>query len=69
MALHITPVERQTLALLASGTATSEIARAMGAPEAELEAQLIALYSRLGVSTRTEAVIEALRRGLLYHVS
>jgi DNA-binding NarL/FixJ family response regulator len=66
MALHITPAERKALELLATGTGSSEIARLLGAPERELDTHLAALFSRLGVATPTEAITEALRRGLLY---
>ena len=65
MVLQITPIERATLELLAAGMAANEIARLIGGTERELEARLAALFSRLGVASRTDAVTEAHRRGLL----
>ena len=65
MVLHITPSERTALELLAAGAAVHEIARRFGASEPDLETHLASLFSRLGVATRTEAITEAHRRGLL----
>jgi len=65
MALHITPAERAALELLATGQAGHEIAGHLGTTEGDLEASLSALFAKLGVTGRREAVIAALRRGLL----
>jgi DNA-binding NarL/FixJ family response regulator len=65
MVLQITPLERTTLELLASGLAAHEIALLLGGTETELQGTLAALFSRLGVASRTDAVSEADRRGLL----
>ncbi len=65
MVLQITPLERTALELLASGLAAHEIARLVGGTETEIQGNLAALFSRLGVTSRTEAVTEAHRRGLL----
>jgi DNA-binding NarL/FixJ family response regulator len=63
--LHITPSERVILEGLAIGTATSEIAGRLGMNEPDVESCLKALFARMGVRTRTEAVAAAVRRGLL----
>jgi DNA-binding NarL/FixJ family response regulator len=65
MVLQITPLERTTLELLAAGTAGPQIAQSLGTSEADLEAHLSRLFSRLGVASPTDAVSEAHRRGLL----
>ncbi len=63
--LHITPVERAVLECLASGAPTVEIARRLGLKEPEIESSLATLFSRMGVSSRAEAVAAAARRGLI----
>lgn len=65
MALHITPAERAALELLATGRAGHEIAGHLGTSEGDLEARLLALFAKMGVAGRREAVTAALRRGLL----
>jgi NarL family two-component system response regulator YdfI len=63
--LHITPWERGVLEQLAMGVATIEIAHRLGMNEPEVESRLTTLFARMGVTTRAEAVIAAVRRGLL----
>jgi len=63
--LQITPSERAMLARLASGVALNEIAHQLGTSEHQIDMSLRALFARLGVKTRSEAVASALRRGLL----
>jgi len=63
--LHITPVERAVLECLASGSATTDIARRLGVKELEIESCLATLFARMGVASRAEAVAAAARRGLL----
>jgi DNA-binding CsgD family transcriptional regulator len=63
--LHITPMERSALQLLANGKATRDIAERWGVSEPEVDAQLHVLFERLGAAGRSEAVAAALRRGLL----
>ena len=65
MALHITPGERAALELLANDEAGREIATHLETSEEHLEARLAALFARMGVANRREAVSAALRRGLL----
>jgi DNA-binding NarL/FixJ family response regulator len=63
--LHITPWERHTLELLASGMATNELARRLEVRESEMEARLITLFARMGAASPADAVASASRRGLL----
>jgi len=63
--LHITPWERGVLEQLASGAATTDIARQLGVNDREIESSLQMLFARMGVTTPTEAVAAAARRGLL----
>jgi DNA-binding NarL/FixJ family response regulator len=65
VALRITPTERNALEFLALGKATEEIAELLQVSAAEVEAQLDALFARMGVKSRTEAVAAACRRGLV----
>ena len=63
--LHITPSERALLECLATGVSTTEIARRAGLNEHEVEPCLQTLFTRMGVTSCTEAVAAAVRRGLL----
>jgi len=63
--LHITPSDRVALQLLASGTATIEIAGNLGLPESEIESHLNSLFARVGAASRAEAIAIASKRGLL----
>jgi DNA-binding NarL/FixJ family response regulator len=65
--LRITPSERDVLECLAAGAATTEIARRLCINEPEIESRLLTLFARMGVTSRTEAVAVAMRRGLLAH--
>ena len=63
--LHITPLERVALQLLASGVATHELAGRLGVSAREVETNLNTLFARMGAASRAEAVAAAFRRGLL----
>ena len=65
MVLHITPWERHVLEQLATGVATPEIAHRLGINERDVESHLNTLFARMGVTTTTEAVAVAMRRGLV----
>jgi DNA-binding NarL/FixJ family response regulator len=67
IALQITPQECLTLELLAAGKSDSEIAAYLGTTEPELASSLEALFARMGVTTRGQAMNDAARRGLLPH--
>jgi len=66
--LHITPVERAVLQLLADGYSVLEIADRLALSESAVESLLPKLYERMGAAGRAEAVAVALRRGLLRHI-
>jgi two-component system response regulator DevR len=53
------------LRMLAKGATTAEISAALFCSEPTLKRKLRAIYENLNVKTRTQAVVEALRRGLI----
>ena len=63
--LHITPWERGMLEQLARGVATKDIAQRYDMDELDVESCLRVLFARMGVTTETEAVAAAARRGLV----
>lgn len=65
MALQITPWERDALQLLAAGVADEETAAVLGISEGTVNSYLAYLFEKLGVTSRSEAVMAATRRGLV----
>jgi DNA-binding NarL/FixJ family response regulator len=61
----ITHEEITWLRILAQGGTVHDLARQVGYSERALYRLLHALYGRMGVSSRTEAILQASRRGLL----
>jgi DNA-binding NarL/FixJ family response regulator len=61
---ELTPRQRDVLRLLLQGHANKLICRALGLSESSVKTHLEAVYRRLGVSTRTQAVVAAARLGL-----
>jgi two-component system nitrate/nitrite response regulator NarL len=61
----MSPRERETLALIASGLSAPDIGRALHLSTATVKTHLQHIYEKLGVSERAAAVAEAMRRGLL----
>ena len=61
--VDLTPRELETLQLLAEGLSNKEIAGALAVSPRTVNFHLDNIYSKLGVSSRTEAAIYALRRG------
>jgi DNA-binding NarL/FixJ family response regulator len=61
----ITHEELTWLSILADGGTVHDLAEKVGYSERALYRLLHALYGRLGVSNRTEAILQASRRGLL----
>ena len=61
----ITHEELTWLNILADGGTVHDLAQKVGYSERALYRLLHALYGRLGVSNRTEAILQASRRGLL----
>ena len=63
--VQVTPRELSTLRLLADGKSNKEIANSLGITERTVKTHLGHLFEKLGVTSRTEAVKVAMRRGLV----
>lgn len=63
--VQLTPRELSALRLMADGQANKEIAGALGISERTVKTHLSHLFEKLGVTSRTEAVRVATRRGLV----
>jgi two-component system NarL family response regulator len=63
--VQLTPRELATLRLLADGKSNKEIANDLGISERTVKTHLGHLFEKLGVTSRTEAVKVATRRGLV----
>ena len=65
LAVALTPRESQVLELVARGYAYAEIARLQGVSMHTVQSHIKNLYAKLAVHSRSEAVFEASRMGLL----
>jgi len=63
--VQLTPRELAALRLMADGKANKEIAQDLGISERTVKTHLGHLFEKLGVTSRTEAVKVATRRGLV----
>jgi two-component system NarL family response regulator len=63
--VRLTPRELTILQLLAEGKANKEIANALGISDRTVKTHLGHLFERLSVTSRTEAIKVAARRGLV----
>jgi DNA-binding NarL/FixJ family response regulator len=63
--VQLTPREMATLRLMADGKANKEIANELEISERTVKTHLAHLFEKLGVTSRTEAVKVATRRGLV----
>jgi DNA-binding NarL/FixJ family response regulator len=63
--VQLTPRELSTLRLMADGRSNKEIANELGISERTVKTHLGHLFDKLGVTSRTEAVKVAARRGLV----
>lgn len=61
----ITERERQVLRLLAGGYANKEIGFALGVSESTVKTHVASIIEKLGTKSRTEAALEAQKRGYL----
>lgn len=62
---RLTAREQEVLSLVATGANNPEIGKLLGISEGTVRIHMSHLMSKLGVSRRTEAVTEAMKRGLL----
>lgn len=62
----LTEREAQVLGLLAQGLANKQIALALGISEHTVKFHISAVYQKLGVANRAEAVRRAVQQGLVY---
>ena len=63
--VQLTPREMATLRLLADGKSNKEIANALDISDRTVKTHLAHLFEKLGVTSRTEAIKVATRRGLV----
>jgi two-component system NarL family response regulator len=63
--MQVTPRELSALRLMADGKSNKEIATSLGISERTVKSHLGHLFEKLGVTSRTEAVKVATRRGLV----
>lgn len=61
----LTAREQEVLVLLSQGLANKQIARALQISEHTVKFHISSLYAKLGVASRTEAVSQGVRRGLV----
>jgi two-component system nitrate/nitrite response regulator NarL len=62
---ELTPRQREILAFIARGQSNKEIAFALGIRERTVKFHVASLFERLGTSSRTEALVVALRLGVI----
>lgn len=63
--VQLTPREMSVLKLLAIGKANREIAEMLSISEGTVKIHVTHLFEKLGVTSRTEAIATAMRRGLV----
>jgi DNA-binding NarL/FixJ family response regulator len=63
--VQLTPREMSVLKLLATGKANREIAEMLSISEGTVKIHVTHLFEKLGVTSRTEAIATAMRRGLV----
>jgi DNA-binding NarL/FixJ family response regulator len=61
----LTPREQEVLRLLAEGLPNKNIALQLGVSEHTVKFHINAIFSKLGVQSRTEAVVKAMKLGLI----
>lgn len=62
---HLSPREIETLHLLARGMSNKEIAAQLGVVEGTVKIHITSIFNKLGVCDRTQALIEAVKRGIV----
>ena len=61
----LSPREVEVLSLIATGRSNKEIATALGISEGTVKTHVLNIHEKLGVGDRTEAVVIALKRGII----
>jgi DNA-binding CsgD family transcriptional regulator len=64
-AIHLTPREQQVMHGLLQGSSNRMIARTLEISERTIKVHLKTIFSKLQVTSRTEAVVSALRLGII----
>jgi DNA-binding NarL/FixJ family response regulator len=62
---QLSPRELEVLQLLARGMSNKEIGAQLGVVEGTIKIHVANIFSKLGVSDRTQALIEAIKRGIV----
>jgi two-component system, NarL family, response regulator YdfI len=62
---ELTPRETEVLHMMTAGLSNREIASALGISEHTVKFHITSIFGKLGTSSRTEAVTEGIRRGLI----
>lgn len=62
---HLSPREIEILHLLGRGLSNKEIAAQLGVVEGTVKIHITSIFTKLGVSDRTQALIEAVKRGIV----
>lgn len=62
---HLSPRELDVLGLLAEGMSNKEIAARLGVVEGTVKIHVVNILSKLGVSDRTQALVAAVKRGII----
>ena len=63
--IKLTARETETLQMLSRGLRVAETARLLGVSQHTVSSHIKAIYFKLGISSRAEATLEAVRRGLV----
>lgn len=63
---ELTTREREVLALVAMGHTLAQIGKRLGVTRNTVHTHLKRVYQKLGISTRSQAVIQALRLRLIH---
>jgi DNA-binding NarL/FixJ family response regulator len=61
----VSPREREVLGLLADGLAVAQIAKALYISESTAKTHISKLYEKLGAANRAQAIMAAMRMGLI----
>lgn len=63
---NLTPREREVLKQMAQGQSNQEIASGLAIAESTVKTHINSIFAKFGVNDRTQAVLAALRRGLVH---